>query len=209
MAAPLHIEAVSKDNVLAAHPLALSSVFWELADPTLKCEPAFEKEAWLHAALMDYGECGFHLKTPVETLATVLFCHASMCPGAAQLPSGPPADGFVITSLFAQPRIQDIAPALLLDAAIMAIMRRGEDHVEAFGWREDFMEDPENPQPEVLEILDHSPRIGLMNANALEAAGFEVVHPHPALPRYRLELPPKRELLVAYEVSCLTSSSNL
>ncbi|APT93554.1 hypothetical protein CPHO_12380 [Corynebacterium phocae] len=163
------------------HPLAARSVFWEIK--TTVADPAFEKEAWVTRALVEFGECGF----TIQDSATVYFCSPELAQGAAKLPTAPVAeDAAVITSLFADPGHPGLE-AIVLDAAVMNLVARDFTAVEAFGYR-DFAQ--------ARKLLgEKPPRIGLMPVETLEAAGFRVVRDHPITPRLRMELPPPFELL--------------
>lgn len=156
------------------HRLAAKSVFWEiLADVD---DPAFEKEAWLSATRLSFGDCGLTIGDD----ATVFFCPPSLAEGAARLPSAPiAADAVFLSSLFTRPARG--FEGVLLDAAIIELTGRDFPAVEAFGYR---------ALRPAAELLGHKPAlIGLLPVETLESAGFQVVEDHPITPRLRLTLP--------------------
>lgn len=183
------IEAV-KEGVAINH-LAARSIFWEMK--TTVADPAFEKEAWLSATLLSYGECGF----TVGDEATVFFCPPELAPGAAKLPTSPVSeDAVLVSSLFVKSeRAAKGLEAVLLDATIMHLTSRDASALEAFGYRD-------ARQAEDL-LRDKPGRIGLLPVETLESAGFMVVRDHPITPRLRLELPPAFDLLTAAAVEDL------
>lgn len=191
------------------HLQAARSVFWEL-EPELARrvsqagDAPFEKEVWLSTVLLTFGSCGFSVGFPrsagsLRARATVLYCPREDAPGARQLPTAPVSeDAAVVTSLFIDPGFEGTGlEAVLMDAAIMDLLHKGVDAVEAFGWRKNSGD----PVP----VTDKPQDIGLIDAEVLESAGFEVVRDHPVLPRLRLEMPPARGLLSAEAVEKLLS----
>lgn len=193
------------------HFQAARSVFWEL-DPALARRVAkagdapFEKEVWLSSVLLTFGVCGFSIgfprsEVPRRARATVLYCPREDAPGAQHMPTAPVSeDAAVVTSLFIDPAVAGTGlEAVLMDAAIMDLLQKGVDAVEAFGWRTDA----EEPLP----LAEKPQEIGLIDAEVLESAGFEVVRDHPVLPRLRLEMPPAKGLLSAEAVEKLLSGA--
>lgn len=195
------------------HPRAARSVFWECDPETAATvcssgDPVFEKEAWLATTTLNYGCCGFSVSSPSpfdpvsleRVIGTVLYCSPKDAPGAEQLPTSPVSeDAEIITSLFLDPgRVGDGLESVLLDAAIMELVTKEASAVEAFGFREDYIEDPEHPMPpETAGIVARAGEIGLIGVSYLESAGFQIIREHPVLPRLRLEIPPPLDLLTA------------
>lgn len=203
------VNPVSPDALSSIHPQAGRSIFWELAPDAAAVvqasgDPGFEKEAWLTTTLLEYGTCGFSLErsTRERAVATVLFCSRDNAPGAGQLPSAPVSeDAEVLTSLFIDPGFAGIGlESVLLDAAIMSLVEREAQAVEAFGWHTDFFaraDVDELLEGPVGSILRSASEIGLMSVSILESAGFRIIADHPVLPRLRLDLPPQQSLLSA------------
>ncbi|MGP6174218.1 hypothetical protein [Corynebacterium sp. A21] len=192
------------------HPRAARSVFWE-CDPETAVkvcgsgDPIFEKEAWLATTTHNYGCCGFSISGPSpldpvsleRVVGTVFYCSPGDAPGAEQLPTAPVSeDAEIITSLFLDlGRAGEGLESVLLDAAIMELVTKDASAVEAFGLREDYIEDPGHPMsPTVAEIVARAGEIGLIGVSYLESAGFQVIREHPVLPRLRLEIPPPMDL---------------
>lgn len=214
------LSPVTPENVSSLHPQAVRSIFWEV-DPSIRgrIEAAggaqFEKEAWLHARLLDYGSCGFTLVFAAENeitssaRATVLFCPPQDAPGAGQIPTAPvSADAQLITSLFLDPRLSGMGlESVLLDSAVMNLTERGYPAVEAFGLRSDI--EFAETTAEVIAIVDKRADLGLIDVEQLEGAGFQTVRDHPVLPRLRLELPPAHTLLSAADVELLLREADL
>lgn len=192
------LEKVKQGTVI--HPQARVATFWEFAAEDIP-DPAFEKEAWFSATLLGFGDCGF----TVGEEATVLFCGRDDAPGVAKMATGPLSpDAAIITSLFINPaRAGRGLEAVLLDSAIMDLMERGADAVEAFGYYTGMHAlDAATADPVSYDMCRHfmgvrPELIGLMTVDVLQAAGFEVVADHPVTPRLRLELPPAHDLLTA------------
>lgn len=223
---PARLYPVTQEYLSVVHPQAARSIFWEVGPAGVDFisrngDPNFEKEAWLSTTILNYGCCGFSIGslgdrvedapvTPRSVVATVLYCSREDAPGCAQLPTAPVSeDAEVITSLFIdQGRVGEGLEAVLLDAAIMELVRKDASAVEAFGWREEYIDDPDSPmEPAVREIVERAEEIGLMGVAVLESAGFQVVRDHPVLPRLRLELPPAQVVLSAEAVEQLLARS--
>ncbi|WPF66154.1 MULTISPECIES: hypothetical protein [unclassified Corynebacterium] len=195
------LRRITQDSFGSLLPRAVSSVFWELEPDSAarvrqRGEERFEKEAWLSSVLLDSPGCGFYMWEE-RPLATLFYCAPAQAPGAAQLPTAPvSADAMLITSLHVAPGWEGMGmEAVLIDAAIMDMVTEDTaPAVEAFGLRAEEAADP---------LLSQVEEMGIIGAEALEAAGFHVVSDHPVFPRLRLELPPERELLVAWEAQPL------
>lgn len=205
------LSPLTSQSVSRIHHQAGRSVFWEL-DPDSATrvrrsgDASFEKEAWLTMVLLTFGTCGYSIgfprsEVPRRARATVLYCGREDAAGIRQLPTAPVSeDAAVVTSLFIDPGFAGTGlEAVLMDAAIMDLLRRGADAVEAFGWRSDV--------GEPLPFADKPQDIGLIDLNVLESAGFETIREHPVLPRLRLEMPPSRGLLSAEAVAKLLSGA--
>lgn len=212
------------------HPQAANSMYWECAHEV--DDPRFEKEAWISSTLLSFGPCGFSVRSD----ATVIFCAAADAPGISKMPTGPVgSDAAIITSLFVtSQRAGRGLEAVLLDTAIMDLMERDFEAVEAFGYHDVG----ENGDDEIYydssddsgfddlfnsaskgffadvnyEIARHflgtrPDNIGLIPVSVLQAAGFEVIKDHPVTPRLRLELPPAHDLLSAAAVEDLVAKA--
>ncbi|KQB84666.1 hypothetical protein [Corynebacterium oculi] len=203
MSAELH--RITQDSFAFLLPKAVRSVFWEVEPESAarvreRGEERFEKEAWLSSVLLDSPGCGFYLWDECP-LATLFYCSPAQAPGATQLPTAPvSADAMLMTSLHMAPGWEGTGmEAVLIDAAIMDLVVEGTaPAVEAFGLRAAEAAEP---------LLSQVEEMGIIGVEALEAAGFRVVKEHPVFPRLRLELPPERELLVAWEAQPVRASA--
>ncbi|ALC07149.1 hypothetical protein CDES_14130 [Corynebacterium deserti GIMN1.010] len=181
------------------HPQARRSAFWELAPEVAeKADPEFEKEAWLTTMLLEKSSCGFNIgyNNGTPALASVIFCERDAAPGAQVLPTAPVSkDAAIISSLFIDEVFRGVGmESALLDAALMELIKQDYPAVEAFGLRAEAPQDP---------IASRRIEIGLIDFDALESAGFEVVADHPVLPRLRMELPPASVLMSARDAELL------
>ena len=216
------LSPITAETVGLIHPRAARCLFWEVEPETrLRIEAhgseteAFEKKAWLLTRLIDYGSCGFTLsfeetdnfRRPAR--ATLLFCSPDDAPGVAPLPTAPVStDAQLITSLFIDPRLTGMGlESVLLDAAVMDLTERGYAAIEAFGLRSEveFAETTD----EVIDVVVKREKIGLIDVEQLEGAGFKTVRDHPVLPRLRLELPPAHSLLSAADIELLLREAEL
>lgn len=191
---------IVQEHIDFLHPQARKSVFWELApEVAAKADPVFEKEAWLSTTLLEHESCGFNIgyRNGTPALASVIFCERDAAPGAKALPTAPvSSDAAIISSLFIDEVFRGTGmESALLDASLMELIRRDYPAVEAFGYRSE--------SAEADAIASRRVEIGLIDVEALESAGFEVIADHPVLPRLRMELPPATVLLTAKDAQRL------
>lgn len=207
-------------------------MYWECAHEVE--DPGFEKEAWLSSTLLSFGPCGFSIGYD----ATIIYCAADDAPGITKMPTGPvSSDAAIITSLFVtSQRAGRGLESVLLDTAIMDLVERDFEAVEAFGYHDvgengddEIFYDSSSTEPSGLDELFNTgskgffadvnyeiarhflgtrpDNIGLIPVSVLEAAGFEVIKDHPVTPRLRLELPPAHDLLSAAAVEDLVAKA--
>ncbi|GAB3593776.1 hypothetical protein CFAEC_13585 [Corynebacterium faecale] len=211
---------IAQDNLSLVHPQARRSVFWELEATAVAAveksgHPEFEKEAWLSTTLFEQKTCGYSIgylnPDPIPSapaISTVLYCLRDYAPGAATLPTAPVSkDAALITSLFIDEVFRGVGmEAVLLDAALVDLIKMEVPAVEAFGIRDLKINGSIGLDPTVREIAAQRNRIGLIEVEMLESAGFEVVADHPVLPRLRMEMPPQDPLMSAMEAQLLLAS---
>jgi GNAT superfamily N-acetyltransferase len=153
-------------------------VFWEL-DPVAgerareAGDTALEKEAWVSAALLEWGSCGKLLYVDGVPAGFVLFAPPSYVPRSVAFATSPPsADAVLLMTAMVLPEFAGGGLGrMLVHGVAKDLIRRGVKAVEAFGdtkWTE----------------LGHC----LIPTNHLLAVGFKTVRPHPRHPRLRLEL---------------------
>lgn len=152
-------------------------VFWEL-DPVSReaaaraGQSAVEKEAWISAVLLEWGSCGRVAYVDGFPVGFVLYAPPAYVPRSGAFPTGPvsPDAAHLMTGWIVPGRQYQGHGKALVQAAAKDLLGRGFRAIEAFGdlrWKE----------PACLLPAEH-----------LQAAGFEIVRPHPAFPRLRLEL---------------------
>jgi hypothetical protein len=209
---PLRLEAFDQ---LPKH--ARRCVFWEVDPSTLGgddhlADPEFEKEAWLSMVMLEWGSCGQiavecapepgqREAAPAELLGEsaclgyAFYAPPRAVPRARRFPTGPvSADAVLLTSLGVDACDEaGVLPRGLIAAVVADLVRRGVRALEAFGRTSAMLSIepaavPPDLQP-VLEVLgDCSPEQCIIDVELLAEAGFEVVSPHPYVPRLRLEL---------------------
>jgi GNAT superfamily N-acetyltransferase len=153
-------------------------VFWEL-DPGAGeraaegGDTALEKEAWVSAALLEWGSCGKVLYVDGVAAGFVLFAPPSYVPRSVAFATSPPsADAVLLMTGVVLPEFEGGGLGrMLVQGVAKDLIRRGVKAIEAFGdakWTE----------------LGHC----MLPAEHLLAVGFKTVRPHPRHPRLRLEL---------------------
>jgi GNAT superfamily N-acetyltransferase len=153
-------------------------VFWEL-DPLSGTraieagDPALEKEAWVSAALLEWGSCGKVLYVDGMAAGFALYAPPSYVPRSGAFPTSPvSADAVVLMTAAVLPDFTGGGLGrMLIQGVAKDLIRRGFRAVEAFGdarWSE----------------VGHC----LLPADYLLAVGFKTVRPHARTPRLRLEL---------------------
>jgi GNAT superfamily N-acetyltransferase len=153
-------------------------VFWEL-DPVAGDRAAqagdtsLEKEAWVSAALLEWGSCGKVVYVDGATAGFVLFAPPSFVPRSVAFPTSPAsADAVLLMTASVLPEFSGGGLGrVLVQSVAKDLIRRGVKAIEAFGdtgWTG----------------IGHC----VLPADYLLAVGFKTVRPHPRHPRLRLEL---------------------
>jgi len=152
-------------------------VFWEL-DPVSGAradengDPELEKEAWVSAALLEWGSCGKIAYVDGVPAGFVLFAPPAYVPRSVAFPTSPVSADAVL--LMTAHVIAEFAGGglgrMLVQGVAKDLTRRGVRAIEAFG-------DLQWSEPACVLPADH-----------LLAVGFKTVRPHPRFPRLRLEL---------------------
>jgi GNAT superfamily N-acetyltransferase len=169
---------VTLDNLDDLPRRCRKCVFWEL-DPVAReraleaGDTELEKEAWVSAALLEWGSCGKVLYVEGVPAGFVLFAPPSYVPRSVAFPTSPvSADAVLLMTANVLP---DFAGAglgrMLVQGVAKDLIRRGVRAIEAFGdtqWTE----------------LGNC----VLPADHLLSVGFKTVRPHPRYPRLRLEL---------------------
>lgn len=160
-----------------------SCVRWEL-DPVAgrrACEagdPAFEKEAWVSATLLEWGSCGRIAYVDDRPAGYVMYAPPVFVPRGMSFPTSPvSADAVLLTTVRVEPEFAGGGLArMLVQAAAKDLTRRGIRAVEVFG----LAAGAEAGDDPALDCL--------VPADLMLAVGFKTVRPHHRVPRLRLEL---------------------
>jgi GNAT superfamily N-acetyltransferase len=169
---------VTLDNLDDLPARCRRCVFWEL-DPLAGAraieagDPSFEKEAWVSAALLEWGSCGKVLYVEGLAAGFILYAPPSYVPRSAAFPTSPvSADAVLLMTMAVLPEFAGTGLGrMLVQGMAKDLIRRGVKAVEAFGdarWAD----------------LGHC----MVPADHLLAVGFKTVRHHPRHPRLRLEL---------------------
>jgi GNAT superfamily N-acetyltransferase len=152
-------------------------VFWEagpLADSAREAmaDGAFEKEAWLSSALLEWGSVGRIAYLGERPAGYLLYAPAYLVPRALAFPTSPvsPDAVLLMTGRVDPSHSRAGLGRMLVQGMAKDLSRRGVRAVEAFG----------------------SARSGgpgcLLPADFLLSVGFKTVRPHHRTPRLRLDL---------------------
>ena len=152
-------------------------VFWEL-DPVSgeaavqAGKPELEKEAWISAALLEWGSCGRVVYVDEVPAGFVLYAPAAYVPRSTAFPTSPVSgDAVQLMTARVLPGCQGQGLGrVLVQTVAKDLVRRGFKAIEAFG-------DAKWAGPSCVLPADH-----------LTAVGFKTVRHHPRYPRLRLEL---------------------
>jgi GNAT superfamily N-acetyltransferase len=156
-------------------------VFWEL-DPVLAArairdgDPALDKEAWLSAALLEWGSVGRIVYVDEQPAGYLTYAPPRLVPRAAAFPTAPVgADAILLMTARIVPEFRGQGLGrMLVQSAAKDVMRRGIRAIEAFGQRR--------------PAGDGDPRGCIVPADYLTAVGFKTVRDHRMYPRLRLDL---------------------
>lgn len=164
-------------------------VLWELDAVSARRaaeagDPAFEKEAWLSATLLEWGSCGRLVYVDDEPAGHVLYAPPGFVPRSQAFPTSPvSADAVLLMSLRILPRFREGGLArMLVQAAAKDLARRGVKAIETFA-----LATPTTAEGAV-EPVSGEDALCVLPDSFLLAVGFKTVRPHHRFPRMRLEL---------------------
>jgi len=174
------ISSLTLDRVQDVPEPCISCIFWEL-DPALAAasiargDPGLDKEAWLSAAMLEWGSVGQIAYVDEVPAGYVTYAPPDLVPRAAAFPTSPVSADAVI--LMTARVVPDFAGQglgrVLIQSAAKDVMRRGVRAIEVFGYRGD----------------PGSPKGGcVIPVGFLTAVGFKTVREHRTYPRLRLDL---------------------
>jgi GNAT superfamily N-acetyltransferase len=174
------ISSLTLDRVQDVPEPCISCIFWEL-DPALAAasiargDPGLDKEAWLSAAMLEWGSVGQIAYVDEVPAGYVTYAPPDLVPRAAAFPTSPvSADAVILMTARVAPDFagQGLGRVLIQSAA-KDVMRRGVRAIEVFGYRGD----------------PGSPKGGcVIPVGFLTAVGFKTVREHRTYPRLRLDL---------------------
>jgi GNAT superfamily N-acetyltransferase len=167
-------------------------VFWEL-DPLARDaaeeagDVALEKEAWVSAALLEWGSCGKLLYVDSAPAGYLLYAPPAYVPRSVAFPTSPVSGDAV---LLMTGRVVDEFQGgglgrMLVQAVAKDLTRRGVRAIEAFGSLV-----PAGGFDDADQAAGRRPPHGscVVPADFLLAVGFKTVRPHHRFPRLRLDL---------------------
>lgn len=154
-------------------------VFWEVAPECSGArsrggfdDPAFDKEAWVSATLLEWGSCGRIAYVDGMSAGFITYADHRYVPRASEFPTGPAsADAALLMTAHVAPAYAEMGLGrLLVQAAAHDLAKRGITALEAFG--------------------DTRGETGACVAPAefFRAVGFKTVRAHPHYPRLRMDL---------------------
>jgi GNAT superfamily N-acetyltransferase len=175
------VVGLTLDNLDDLTTRCRACVLWEL-DPLGgrraedRGEAAAEKEAWVSAALLDWGSCGRLLYQDGEIAGHALYGPPAYLPGESRFPTAPVAsDAVLLTTVDVRPEYRGRGLGrVLVQSVAKDLTRRGIRALEAYG----------DARLGAQQLADAcTPPAGF-----LLAVGFKTVRPHPRFPRFRLDL---------------------
>lgn len=161
-------------------------VFWELHPVAAERadhggDLAFEKEAWVSAALLEWGSCGRLAYVDDVPAGFLMYAPPAYVPRSVAFPTSPvSADAVLLMSGRVLPEFGGGGLGrMLIQGAAKDLTRRGVKAIEAFGLAAGAAEraDRYGAAPECV-----------VPADFLLAVGFKTVRPHHRHPRLRLDL---------------------
>ncbi|MGP3967854.1 GNAT family N-acetyltransferase [Streptomyces sp. 6N223] len=171
------------DNLSDLPSRCRDCVFWEL-DPVSgesavrSGQSVLEKEAWISVVLLEWGTCGRVVYVDRRPVGYVLYAPPAYVPRSRAFPTSPvSADAVQLMTGWVSPGCRSRGLGrTLVQAVAKDVLGRGFRAIEAFGAEGG------------TDQLGGEQRGCVLPTGYLLAAGFEVVRPHPAFPRLRLEL---------------------
>ncbi|MGX7682078.1 GNAT family N-acetyltransferase [Jatrophihabitans sp. DSM 45814] len=177
MSASRRIVPLTLDNLDDLPSPCRTCLFWELgpvvdSQELPKDEAILEKEAWLSAALLDWGSCGKIVYMAGVPAGFALFAPPGFVPRSLSFPTSPVSgDAVLLMNAHVLPEWRSAGVGRMLAQAVAAeLVPRGVKALEAFG------------------STGRLSKGCLLPADYLRAVGFKTVRPHPAYPRLRMEL---------------------
>jgi GNAT superfamily N-acetyltransferase len=183
-------------------------VFWEL-DPVAAQravaagDPAFDKEAWLSSALLEWGSCGRVAYVDDVPAGYVVYAPPVFVPRSLAFPTSPAsADAVLLMTGHVVPQFRGGGLGrMLVQGAAKDLTRRGVRAIEAFGIAQGGPRagrgagagrgadgSPDSGADRGSADKHQTPPGCLVPADFLLSVGFKTVRPHHRYPRLRLDL---------------------
>lgn len=161
-------------------------VFWELAPVAADAarragDTAFEKEAWLSAALLEWGSVGRIAYVDDVAAGYLLYAPPHLVPRSVAFPTAPVSgDAVLLMTGRINPEFSGGGIGrMLVQGVAKDLTRRGVRAIEAFGF--------EGHTPPDGDRYAAAPGC-VLPADFLRSVGFKTVRPHHRHPRLRLDL---------------------
>ncbi|KQX61867.1 hypothetical protein [Angustibacter sp. Root456] len=178
------LEPLTLDSLPDLPTPCRSCVFWELAPVAAQQaertgDTAFEKEAWLSAALLDWGSVGRIAYVDDVPAGYLMYAPAYLVPRSIAFPTAPVSGDAVLlmTGRVVAGYTGGGLGRMLVQGVAKDLTRRGVRAIEAFGW-----------ETSTDRARLQSAGGCVLPADFLRSVGFKTVRPHPRHPRLRLDL---------------------
>lgn len=147
-------------------------------------EAAFEKEAWLSAALLEWGSVGRIAYVDTSAAGYLMYAPPHLVPRSVAFPTAPvSADAVLLMTGRVLPEFAGAGLGrMLLQGVAKDLTRRGVRAIEAYGLI--AAKDPSAGGPERPAAATGC----LLPSDFLLSVGFKTVRPHYRYPRLRLDL---------------------
>jgi hypothetical protein len=180
------VEPLTLDSLSDLPTRCRSCVFWELApvaaEQALRAgDTEFEKEAWLSAALLEWGSVGRIAYVDDVAAGYLIYAPAHLVPRSVAFPTAP-VSGDAVLLMTGRVQAEFTGGGLarmLVQGVAKDLTRRGVRAIEAFGLES-------GPAPEGDRYA--APPGCVLPADFLRSVGFKTVRPHHRHPRLRLDL---------------------
>ncbi len=180
------LEPLTLDSLADLPVQCRGCVFWELApvaaDQAVRAgDTAFEKEAWLSSALLEWGSVGRLVYVDDVPAGYLMYAPPHLVPRSVAFPTAPvSADAVLLMTGRISPEFSGGGLGrMLVQGVAKDLTRRGVRAIEAFG-----LETSAAPEGDRYAAAPGC----VLPADFLRSVGFKTVRPHHRHPRLRLDL---------------------
>lgn len=180
------VDPLTLDSLQDLPPRCRGCVFWELApvaaDQAVRAgDTAFEKEAWLSAALLEWGSVGRIAYVDDVPAGYLVYAPPHLAPRSVAFPTAPVSGDAVLlmTGRVSAEFTGGGLGRMLVQSAAKDLTRRGVRAIEAFG-----LEHGDSPSGDRYAAGPGC----VLPADFLRSVGFKTVRTHHRHPRLRLDL---------------------